>query len=171
MLWITNNFQKNERALNNSLSLALWSGSCSVMSESLQHHGLYTPWDSPGQNTRVSSLSLLQGIFPNRELNQFSLIAGGFIISWVTRKAQEYRSEQLIPSPGDCPNLGIELGSPALKVDSLPTELSGNLQLWDLRNPSAITELLYVILFQFNNIEAVTIQTHSSASYSKFYLL
>ena len=28
-------------------------------------------------------------------------------------------------SPGDLPNLGIELGSPALQVDSLPTELSG----------------------------------------------
>ena len=30
----------------------------------LQPHGLYSPWDSPGQNTGVGSLSLLQGIFP-----------------------------------------------------------------------------------------------------------
>ena len=30
-----------------------------------------------------------------------------------------------IPSPGDLPNLGIKSGSPALQVDSLPTELSG----------------------------------------------
>ena len=37
----------------------------SVMSESLQPHGLYSPWNSPGQNTGVGSLSLLQGIFPN----------------------------------------------------------------------------------------------------------
>ena len=28
-------------------------------------------------------------------------------------------------SPGDLPNPGIELGSPALQVDSLSTELSG----------------------------------------------
>ena len=28
-------------------------------------------------------------------------------------------------SPGDLPNLGIELGSPALQVDSLPSELPG----------------------------------------------
>ena len=28
-----------------------------------------TPWSSPGQNTGVSSLSLLQGIFPTQELN------------------------------------------------------------------------------------------------------
>ena len=27
-------------------------------------HGLYSPWNSPGQNTGVGSLSLLQGIFP-----------------------------------------------------------------------------------------------------------
>ena len=31
----------------------------------------------------------------------------------------------LFPSPGDLPNPGIELGSPALQVDSLPTEISG----------------------------------------------
>ena len=34
-----------------------------------QPHGLYSPWDSPGQNTRVGSLSLLQGIFPTQGLN------------------------------------------------------------------------------------------------------
>ena len=43
--------------------------SCSVMSDSLRHHGLYSPGDSPGQNTGVGSLSLLQGIFPTRGLN------------------------------------------------------------------------------------------------------
>ena len=38
----------------------------SVMSNSLQLHGLYSPWNSPGQNTGVGSLSLLQGIFPTQ---------------------------------------------------------------------------------------------------------
>ena len=33
------------------------------MSNSLRPHGLYSPWNSPGQITRVGSLSLLQGIF------------------------------------------------------------------------------------------------------------
>ena len=33
-------------------------------------HGLYSPWNSPGQNTGVCGLSLLQGIFPTQELNQ-----------------------------------------------------------------------------------------------------
>ena len=40
-----------------------------VVSDSLQHHGLYSPWNSPGQNTGVGSLPLLQGIFPTQETN------------------------------------------------------------------------------------------------------
>ena len=43
--------------------------SCSVMSNSLWHHGLYSPWNSPGQNTGVGSLSLLQRIFPTQGSN------------------------------------------------------------------------------------------------------
>ena len=45
------------------------SESCSVVSDSLQPHGLYSPWNSPGQNTGVGSLSLLQGIFPTQGSN------------------------------------------------------------------------------------------------------
>ena len=56
------------------------------MSDSLQPHGLYNPWNSPEQNTGVGSFSLLQGN---------------------------------LPSPG------IESRSPALRVDSLPTEPQG----------------------------------------------
>ena len=39
------------------------------MSDSLQPHGLYGLWNSPDQNIRVSSVSLLQGIFPTQESN------------------------------------------------------------------------------------------------------
>ena len=46
------------------------SKSCSVISDSLQLHRFYSPWNSPGQNTGVGSLSLLQGIFPIQESNQ-----------------------------------------------------------------------------------------------------
>ena len=65
----------------------------SVVSDSLRSHGLYSPWNSPGQNTGVDNLSLLQGIDP-----------------------------------------GIDLGSPALQVDSLPTELSGKPKLNNNKN-------------------------------------
>ena len=41
------------------------SESCSVMSSSL----LYSPWNSPGQNIGVGSLSLLQGVFPTQGSN------------------------------------------------------------------------------------------------------
>ena len=36
----------------------------SVVSNSLWPVGLYSPWNSPGQNSGVGCLSLLQGIFP-----------------------------------------------------------------------------------------------------------
>ena len=39
------------------------------MYDSLWPTGLYSPWSSPGRNTGVGSLSLLQGIFPTRESN------------------------------------------------------------------------------------------------------
>ena len=54
--------------------LCIWyiygeSESCSGVSSSLWPHGLYSPWNSPGQNTGVSRLSLLQGIFPTHGSN------------------------------------------------------------------------------------------------------
>ena len=47
----------------------MWSESCSVVSDSLWPHGLYSPWNSPGQNTGVASLSLLQRVFPTQGWN------------------------------------------------------------------------------------------------------
>ena len=45
------------------------SESCSVVSDSLQPRGLHSPRNTPGQNTRVGSFSLLQGIFPTQGSN------------------------------------------------------------------------------------------------------
>ena len=42
------------------------SESHSVVSDSLWTHGLYSSWNSPGQNAKVGSLSLLQWIFPTQ---------------------------------------------------------------------------------------------------------
>ena len=39
------------------------------MSDSLQPHGVYSPWNSSGKNTGVGNLSLLQGIFPTQGSN------------------------------------------------------------------------------------------------------
>ena len=46
-----------------------WSGGRSVVSDSLWTYGLYSPWNSPGQNTGVGGHSLLQGIFPTQGSN------------------------------------------------------------------------------------------------------
>ena len=45
---------------------AVWK---SLIFNSLRLHGLYSPWYSPGQNTGVGGLSLLQGIFPTQGSN------------------------------------------------------------------------------------------------------
>ena len=45
------------------------SESRSVLSDSLRPHGLYSPWNSPAQNTGVGGLSLLQRIFSNQGSN------------------------------------------------------------------------------------------------------
>ena len=55
------------------------SESCSIGSDFLRPHGLYSPWNSLGQNMGVGSLSILQGIFPSQALN-----LGGFFTSrWI----------------------------------------------------------------------------------------
>ena len=61
--------------------------SLSVVSDSLRPQGLYSSWNSLGQNTGVGSRSLLQGIFPTKDWTQVSCIAGEFFTSWATREA------------------------------------------------------------------------------------
>ena len=62
------------------------SESCSVMSNFLRPHGLYSPWNSPGQNTGVGNLFLLQGSSQPRDQTQVSHFAGRFFTSWATGK-------------------------------------------------------------------------------------
>ena len=65
-----------------------WSESCSVVSGSLQPHGLYSPWNSPGQNTGVGSLSLLQQIFLTRNQTGVTCSAGRFFTNWAIRVSE-----------------------------------------------------------------------------------
>ena len=76
-----------------------------------------TPWNSPGQNTRVGSLSLLQGIFPTQIPNP-----GLLHCRWILYQLSHQGSPRILE---DLPDPGIKLESPALQVDSLPVELSG----------------------------------------------
>ena len=47
----------------------LWKWKWLSVSDSLRPHGLYSPWNSPGQNTGEGSLSLLHGVFPTQGSN------------------------------------------------------------------------------------------------------
>ena len=96
-----------------------------AQSDSLWPHGLYSPWTSPGQNTGVGSLSFLQGIFPTQWPNP-DLPHCRRILYQLSHRGSPRKLEWVAyPSPADLPYSGIKPGSPALKVDSLPTELSG----------------------------------------------
>ena len=64
------------------------SESRSVMSDSWQPCGLFSPWNSPGQNTGVRNLSLLQGIFPTQGSNPGLLHCGRILYQLNTKEAQ-----------------------------------------------------------------------------------
>ena len=64
-----------------------------------------------------------RGSSQSRDWTQVFCIAGRFFTILDTREAQEYWSRQPIPSLGDLPHTGIEMGSPALQADSLLAEL------------------------------------------------
>ena len=93
-----------------SPALASESESHSVAPNSLRPHR-YSPWNSPGQNTGVGSLSLLQGIFPTQGSNpgpshcrpilyQLSHRGSPRILEWVA-----------YPFSTDHPDPGIKPGS------------------------------------------------------------
>ena len=56
------------------------------MSDSLRPNGLYSPWNSPGQNTGMVASPFSRGSSKPRGRTQVSCIVGGFFISWATRE-------------------------------------------------------------------------------------
>ena len=73
----------------NTLRVGLTSLYCSLLSDDDQAF-MALPWNSPGQNTGVSSCSRLffRGSSQPRDRTQVSCIAGGFFTSGATREAQ-----------------------------------------------------------------------------------
>ena len=97
----------------------------SVVFSSSQPDGLYSPWDSPGQNTGVGSLSLLQGIFPTRGSN-LGLSNCRQILYQLSHKGSPRILEWgAFPFSRGSSHPEIKPRSPALQGYSLPTELSG----------------------------------------------
>ena len=70
------------------------SESRSVMSDSLQPHGLYSPWNSPGQNTGVVAIPFFRGSSQSRDWTQVSCTAGRFFTIWATREVHSFTSVQ-----------------------------------------------------------------------------
>ena len=87
------------------------------MSDSLQPHGPCSPWNSPGQNTGVGSLSLLQGFFPTQGSNLPHCRQSLYQLS---HKGSP-RILELVPFPfsSESSRSRNGPGSPALQVDSL----------------------------------------------------
>ena len=77
------------------IKLCAWSVT-SVVSNTLQPHGLYSPWNSLGQNTGVGSLSLLQGIFPTQGSNQRLLHCRQILYCWATNQSVWKYSEMYV---------------------------------------------------------------------------
>ena len=57
-----------------------------VMSNSLWLHRLYSPWNSPGQNTGVGSFSFSSKSSQPRDQTHVSRIAGRLFTSWTRRQ-------------------------------------------------------------------------------------
>ena len=64
--------------------------SYSVVSDSLRPHALYSPWNSPDQNTGVSSFPFSRGSTQPKDQAQVSCIADSFFTSWATGEDQKY---------------------------------------------------------------------------------
>ena len=97
------------------------------MSNSLQPHGLYSPWTSPGQNTGVGSLSLIQEVFPTQGSNP-GLLQCCWILYQLSYKGSPRTLEWVVyPFSSWSSWPGIEPRSPAWQADSLPTEISRKL--------------------------------------------
>ena len=60
------------------------SESCSVMADSLWPHGLYSPWNSPGQNMQWVAFPFSRGSSQPEDRTRVSCITGRFFTSWAT---------------------------------------------------------------------------------------
>ena len=96
------------------LQMNLFAGKCpfNLLScvDSLQPQELYSPWNSPGQNTGVGSLSLLQGIFQPRDGTQVSCTAGGFFTDRATSGPVVHGAPTPCPTPAASSGVGVGRG-------------------------------------------------------------
>ena len=127
----------------------------SIKWKSLNHVWLFAL--SPGQNSGVGSLSLLQGIFPNPGIESRSLTLQADSLQLSHKGSPRIVEWLAYPVWADFPDPEIQLGSAALQVDSLPTEPSGKplkvtFTFWLLQVIYVTLCLINVLHFQFSSI-------------------
>ena len=106
--------------------LCLVTQSCPVLCDLMDCSppGSFCPWGFSRQAS-MGCHALLQGIFPTQGLNP-DLPHCRWILYWLSQQRSPWILEWVThTSPGDLPDPGIELGSSAMQVDSLPAELHG----------------------------------------------
>ena len=97
------------------------------MSDSLRPQGLYSPWNPPGQNTRVSSLSLTPGDLLNAGVKPRSpALQANSLPAEPQGKPKNTAVSSLSLLPGNLPDPGNKPGSPTLQIDFLLSEPPGN---------------------------------------------
>ena len=133
------------------------------MSNSVRPHRrqptrLPCPWDSPGKNTGVASIS-----FSNawkwkvkvKLLSRVRLFVTPWTVAYQTPPSmgfsrQEYWSGVPLPSPGHLPDPGIEPRSPALQADALTSEpcLHSDSQFVLKSLLNVLQHCFYILVFQ-----------------------
>ena len=115
------------------------SESPSVMSSSFRHHGLYSPWASPGQTSGVGNLPFSRASSQLRGWAQVSRMAGEFFTVWASWRWILYclsllKADSLLSEPPEGRFFTVWASwrrilycLSLLKVDSLPAEPQGSL--------------------------------------------
>ena len=87
----------------------------------LRPHGQYSPWNSPGQNTGVGNLSLLQGIFPTQGSNPGLPHCRQILYHQSHKGSSRILECVAYPFSSRPSQPRNQTASPALQADSLPT--------------------------------------------------
>ena len=149
----------------------------SVVSDSLWLHGLYSPWNSPGQNTHriVGSFSLLQGIFPTQGSNPglpncrrilyqlshkgsrcLNLGINSFIHSFLVQFSCSVVSDSLWPHGLQHARLPCPLPTSRACSNSCPSS-----QWWHTTISSSFNHLKHLIFLFINKIYWILIMGHA----------
>ena len=113
------------------------------MSNTLWPHGLYSPWNSPGQNTGVGNLFLLQGICPTQGSNP-GLLHCRRILFHLSHKGNPFNKHltnlEMTAEPWHfctVPQLGSVVSCRACRKSENSTKIRA-LKLWLLREKNSV---------------------------------